>query len=83
MSKLVDKDRLARLASALDSRAKAAVEDEKQRALAAEALIKAKADANAEAIDAINHASTGILAKSKEYADGIVAGVNSANETLK
>ena len=83
MSKLVDKERLARLASALDSRAKAAVEDEKQRALAAETRIEGKADANTQAIAAINHESTGILAKSKAYADGKVAEVNSANEALK
>lgn len=83
MSKLVDKERLARLASALDTRAKDAVEAEKQRALAAEALIEGKADANAQAIAAINHETTGILAKSKAYADGKVAEVNSANETLK
>ena len=82
MSKLVDKERLARLASALDSRAKAAVEEEKQRALAAEASIEAKADANAQAIAAINNTTTGILAQSKAYADSKVAQVNSANEAL-
>lgn len=83
MSKLVDKERLARLALALDSRAKAAVEAEKQRALAAETRIEGKADANTAAIAAINHESTGILAKSKAYADGKVAEVNSSNEALK
>ena len=83
MSKLVDKERLARLALALDSRAKAAVEAEKQRALAAEALIEGKADANAAAIAAINHETTGILAKSKAYVDGKVTEVNSSNEALK
>ena len=83
MSKLVDKERLARLASALDSRAKDAVEAEKQRALAAETRIEGKADANTAAIAAINHESTGILAKSKAYADGKVAEINSANEALK
>ena len=83
MSKLVDKERLARLALALDSRAKAAVEAEKQRALAAETRIEGKADANTQAIAAINHETTGILAKSKAYADGKVAEVNSANEALK
>ena len=83
MSKLVDKERLARLALALDSRAKDAVEAEKQRALAAETRIEGKADANTQAIAAINHETTGILAKSKAYADGKVAEVNSANETLK
>ena len=83
MSKLVDKERLARLALALDSRAKAAVEAEKQRALAAETRIEGKADANAAAIAAINHETTGILAKSKAYADGKVAEVNSSNEALK
>ena len=83
MSKLVDKERLARLASALDSRAKAAVEAEKQRALAAETRIEGKADANAQAIAAINHETTGILAQSKAYADGKVAEVNTSNEALK
>ena len=83
MSKLVDKERLARLASALDRRAKDAVEVEKQRAIAAENSIKAKADANANAIADINHATTGILAKSKEYTNTKVADVNSANEELK
>ena len=83
MSKLVDKERLARLASALDSRAKTAVEEEKQRALAAETRIEGKAVANAAAIDAINHETTGILAKSKAYADSKVAEVNTSNEALK
>ena len=82
MSKLVDKERLARLASALDSRAKAAVEEEKQRALAAETRIEGKADANAAAIAAINNETTGILAQSKAYADSKVAEVNSSNEAL-
>lgn len=83
MSKLVDKERLARLASALDSRAKAAVEEEKQRALAAETRIEGKANANTQAIAAINHETTGILAKSKAYTDSKVTEVNSANEALQ
>ena len=37
MSKLVDKERLAKLAKALDQRMKAAINAEEQRALAAEA----------------------------------------------
>ena len=68
MSKLVDKERLAKLAKALDERAKAAVAAEQERALAAEQAIEAKADANAVAIEAINHAETGILAEAKKYA---------------
>ena len=68
MSKLVDKERLAKLAKALDDRAKAAVAAEKERALAAEQAIEAKADANAAAIEAINHAETGILAEAKKFA---------------
>lgn len=68
MSKLVDKERLAKLAKALDERAKAAVAAEKERALAAEQAIEAKADANAAAIEAINNAETGILAEAKKYA---------------
>ena len=68
MSKLVDKERLAKLAKALDDRAKAAVAAEQERALAAEQAIEAKADANAVAIEAINHAETGILAEAKKFA---------------
>ena len=82
MSKLVDKERLARLASALDTRAKDAVEAEKQRALAAETRIEGKADANAQAIAAINHTTTGILAQSKAYTNSKVTEINSANEAL-
>ena len=62
MSKLIDTAKLARLAKALDDRAKALVEVEKQRALDAEAALQAE-------IDAINHVDTGILAKAKKYAD--------------
>ena len=68
MSKLVDKERLAKLAKALDDRAKAAVAAEKDRAMAAEQAIDAKADANAAAIEAINNAENGILAQAKAYA---------------
>ena len=71
MSKLVDKERLAKLAKALDARAKAAVAAEKERALAAEQAIEAKADANAAAITTINNAETGLLAQAKTYADGV------------
>ena len=73
MSKLVDKERLAKLAAALDARAKAAVKAEKERALAAEQAIEAKADANAAAIAAINNAETGLLKQAKDYADGEVS----------
>lgn len=82
MSKLVDKERLAQLALALDTRAKAAVEAEKQRAEAAEARIEGKADANAQAIANINNESTGILAQSKSYTDTKVSEVNNANQEL-
>ena len=68
MSKLVDKERLAKLAKALDERAKAAVAAEKERALAAEQAIEAKANANAQAIEAMKHAETGILAEAKKFA---------------
>ena len=71
MSKLVDKERLAKLAKALDDRAKAAVAAEKERALAAEQAIEAKADANAAAIAAINNEETGLLKQAKDYADGV------------
>ena len=73
MSKLVDKERLALLAKALDERMKAAVAAEKERAELAEARIEGKADANAQAIAAINNENTGILKTAKDYADGQVA----------
>ena len=62
MSKLVDKDKLAKLAAALDARAKAAVKAEEERALAAEGALQG-------AIDEINNAENGILADAKAYAD--------------
>ena len=71
MSKLVDKERLAKLAAALDARAKAAVKAEEDRAKAAEQAIDAKANANAAAIAAINNAETGLLKQAKDYADGV------------
>ena len=55
MSKLVDKERLAKLAKALNDRMKAAVAAEKTERLAAESRIEGKADQNATAIAAINH----------------------------
>jgi hypothetical protein len=73
MSKLVDKERLAQLAKALDERMKAAVKAEKERAEVAEARIEGKADANAQAIAAINNENTGLLKQAKDYADGQVA----------
>lgn len=69
MSKLVDKERLAKLAKALDQRAKAAVKAEETRALQAEARIEGKADQNATAIAAINNEENGILAQAKGYTD--------------
>ena len=54
MSKLVDKERLAKLAKALDVRAKEAVAAEKSRAEAAEQAIGTKADNNAAAIAKLN-----------------------------
>ena len=74
MSKLVDKERLAKLAQALDARMKAAVAAEKERAMAEEQAIDAKADANAAAIAAINNAETGLLKQAKEHAQGLVDG---------
>ena len=74
MSKLVDKERLAKLAKALDERAKAAVAAEKERALAAEQAIEAKANANAAAIAAINNTENGLLAQAKSHAQGLVDG---------
>ena len=83
MSKLVDKERLAKLAKALDERAKAAVAAENERALAAEQAIEAKADANAAAIEAINHAETGILAEAKKFATEEDAKVAQAAEEAR
>ena len=74
MSKLVDKERLAKLAAALDARAKAAVKAEEERALAAEQAIDAKADANAAAIAAINNEETGLLKQAMDHAQGLVNG---------
>ena len=70
MSKLVDKEKLAQLAQALDARAKAAVKAEEERALVAEQAIEDKADANAAAIAAINNKETGLLAQAKSHAQG-------------
>lgn len=69
MSKLVDKERLARLAKALDDRAKAAVAALKQEVDAAQEVQDGRIKANEDAIAAINHAETGILAQAKGYAD--------------
>ena len=80
MSKLVDKERLARLAKALDSRMKAAVKDEADRAAAAELRIEGKADANAAAIAAINNEQTGLLKQAKDYADGKDTAINAKVE---
>ena len=75
MSKLVDKERLAKLAQALDARAKAAVAAEKERAEGVEAGLQAS-------IDAINNESTGILAKAKEHVAQEIGKVNGANAAL-
>lgn len=72
MSKLVDKERLAQLAQALDRRAKDAVEDEKIRAMGVESGLQSS-------INAINNASTGILAKSKEYTN---SEINKVKKTI-
>ena len=80
MSKLIDTEKLARLAKALDDRAKAAVAAEEQRARAAEEAIDAKADANAAAIEAINHAENGILAQAKAFVNEEIGKVNEAME---
>lgn len=62
MSKLVDKERLERLAAGLDTRMKAAVKAEKDRAELAEQGLQ-------QAIDAINNGESGVLASAKAYAD--------------
>ena len=69
MSKLVDKERLALLAKKLDERAKAAVAAEEARAKGEEARIAGLVGANAEAIEAINDAESGILKQAKDYVD--------------
>lgn len=82
MSKLVDKERLAQLAQALDTRAKQAVAAEKTRAEAAEKRIEGKADANATAIAAINNGDTGILAEAKKYTDSSIEKINGDNAAV-
>ncbi len=67
MSKLVDKERLAKLAQALDNRAKVLVKTEEERALAAEQLLASKDNELQNAINAINNEDNGILAQAKEY----------------
>ena len=74
MSKLIDKEQLAKLAQGLDQRMKDAVAAEKTRAEAAEGAVDTKADANAQAIEAINAEETGILAQAKAHAQGLVDG---------
>ena len=69
MSKLIDTDKLARLAKALDARAKAMVEAEKDRAMAAEAALEGRVAANEDAIKEINNGESGIFKKAQEYAD--------------
>ena len=75
MSKLVDKERLARLAAALDARAKAAVKAEEDRAAAVEEALQAD-------IDAINNPATGILAEAKKHVAEEIKKVNATNEGL-
>ena len=75
MSKLVDKERLAKLAAALDQRAKTAVQNEADRATAAEQALQTN-------IDAINNPTTGILAKAKEHVAAEIKKVNAANDAL-
>ena len=69
MSKLVDKERLAKLAKALDQRAKAAVLAEKTRAMGVESGLEGRIAANEGKIAAIENVDTGILAQAKNYAD--------------
>ena len=75
MSKLVDKERLAKLAKGLNDKMKAAVAAEEARAKAAEQAAQSKANANESAITAINNAETGILAQAKNHANGLDAQV--------
>ena len=80
MSKLVDKERLAKLAKALDDRAKAAVKAEENRALAAEQAIEGKADANAEAIETLNGGVEEAGSVAKAVADAVKAEADRAKE---
>ena len=83
MSKLIDKEQLAKLAQGLDARMKAAVkaeEDARKAAIEAEqgaraaavGAVDGKADKNAQDIAAINDAEAGILAQAKAHAKGLV-----------
>ena len=76
MSKLVDKEKLARLAKALDDRAKAAVQAEKDRAMGVESAQAARILKNEQDIAAINNADTGILKQAQDFA-------NTQDATLK
>ena len=69
MSKLVDKEKLARLAKALDDRAKTAVQAEKDRAMGVESAQAARIQKNEQDIAAINNADTGILKQAKDFAN--------------
>ena len=69
MSKLVDKEKLARLAKALDDRAKAAVQAEKERAMGVETAQAARILKNEQDIAAINNADTGILKQAQNFAN--------------
>ena len=81
MSKLVDKERLAKLAKALNDRMKAAVKAEETRALQAEARIEGKADQNAAAIAAINNEENGLLAQAKGYTNSAAAELDKKIQT--
>ena len=76
MSKLVDKTKLQKLAQALDTRAKNVVEAEQTRATGVEQGLQTS-------INAINNETTGILAKAKEYADGLNGSASGEIEKLK
>ena len=81
MSKLVDKERLAKLAKALNDRMKAAVKAEETRALQAESRIEGKADQNAAAIAAINNEENGLLAQAKGYTNSAAAELDKKIQT--
>ena len=71
MSKLVDKERLAKLAQALDARAKAAVKAEEERAMGVEAQLRTDVDSKV-ATEAYNAKVAELVAKDQEIA-GLVA----------
>ena len=82
MSKLVDKERLARLAKALDDRMKAAVEAEKSRAVGVETGLNTRVTALENKFEG-EGSVTALIAQAKQEAiDAAAADATSKDETL-